>query len=236
MCGRFSRIQGKDVIITRFDLQSGVDMPPSYNIAPKASIGIITQDNNLHLSSAVWGLLPYWAKSEVHKPTPINLRSDKIFEMKTSRKLIESGRCIIPASGFFEWRNEKGKKIPYHFQIKEEEIIAFAGLYNTWEKGEKNITSCTIITTDANEVVSEVHSRMPVILNKKDESTWISNNPLERSLVDEMLIPFESSKIIKNRVSERVNNVKNNDITLLEPIDDQPEQLTKGQTTLNDWF
>ncbi len=154
-----------------------------------------------------WGLIPKWAKNRSIGYNMINVRSETMFEKRTFADLINSNRCIIPASGFYEWKIEKSGRIPHYLTLENEAAFAFAGIHSEWkdDNGE-TIDSFGILTKEASEDVTDIHQRMPVILKQEDEQNWL-NPELDRNEILE-IISF-TPKIKSYQVSKYVNNAKN---------------------------
>lgn len=246
MCGRFSRIQGKDVIMDHFGLNRGKEVIPSYNVSPKSMVAIISQQEPDALSLMSWGLVPWWSKTRQFTYDYINVRSETIFEVKTSAKLVREKRAIIPASGFYEWKKVGNRKIPYYFTLKERELFAFAGIYSIWELEEEPFLTFAIITTEPNSVVAEIHNRMPVILSEKNTKYWLDENISDVEIID-LLSPYPAGEMEKFEVSTKVNNVRNNSPDLISPVKyssdpserisyDPEKDQTIERTTLDDFF
>jgi putative SOS response-associated peptidase YedK len=186
MCGRYALHANPDVVALQFGLDAVLDFQPRYNIAPATDILIV---RNNRASLARWGLRGRF----------INLRAETV-----QSKFRDSGRCLVPASGFYEWKQDGGRKQPYYFLPKQEALFGFAAL---WEKG-----TCTLITTDANAQVRAIHDRMPLVLAKDQYQKWLAG--------DEGLL--ESSPqvaMVAHPVSMAVNQAANDSPGLLEPIE-----------------
>lgn len=162
---------------------------------------IITSDPEIQ--SYKWGLIPFWTKDEKQaneiKRMTLNARADTIFQKPSFREPIMKKRCIVPSTGYFEWRHEDGKKIPYYIYVKDEPIFSMAGVYDSWldrSTGEV-ISTFSIITTEANELTGYIHNtkhRMPAILNQEDEEKWLDPK-LEKSDIEQLLLPFPADQM-----------------------------------------
>jgi putative SOS response-associated peptidase YedK len=143
---------------------------PRYNIPPTVDIPVIRfADGKRRLSMMRWGLLPPWTKDPKKSPLLNNARAETVAEKPSFRSAFKKRRCLIPASGFFEWKKEGQLKQPFYFSRPDDKPLAFAGLWETWN----DIESCTIITTEANELMAPIHDRMPVVLGDNDYATWL---------------------------------------------------------------
>ncbi len=193
MCGGYTITKNLGKMEARFNakLLKG-SFEPRFNARPTQNLPIITNDNPKEIQMAHWGIEPQWAKSPI-----INTRSDSD-QKPTFKMLFEKQRCLVLADGFYEWKKEKKGKIPYRFILKNEEPFAMAGL---WEKDDEGVTHFTIITTDPNELTGQIHNRMPAILSRESESSWIHTKV--------PLMPYPSEPMTSYEVSKEVNNASN---------------------------
>ncbi len=218
MCGRYGFVPPHD-FYERFDVDNEIeDLRDNYNVAPGEIMPVITTQSPKKVYLMKWGLVPVWAKDPRIGYKMINARSEGIEKKPSFRGPIKNKRCLIPASGFFEWARVGKEKTPYYFQLKTKEVFAFAGLYDIWTDAEGRETKTyTIITTSANGVVGKIHDRMPVILHAKDEAVWVDNSKYEEEKLLDFLEPYPDHEMISYRVSQRVNSPANNDSELLKP-------------------
>ena len=210
MCGRFAiQVPGEE-LAAHYGLKDVPSMEPRYNIAPSQQIPIIKgTPEKFVLSSARWGLIPFWAKDEKIGYKLINARAETVSEKPSFRSAFKSRRCLVPASGFYEWKREVSHKQPYYFQVKDTPLFSMAGIWESWKTPNGQIIeSCSIITTEANNVVSEVHDRMPVIISKKNYGVWLSIENNGQSFND-FLCPFTASAMLAYPVSQAVNSLRN---------------------------
>jgi putative SOS response-associated peptidase YedK len=165
-----------------------------------------------------WGLVPRWQRSDGKRGVaPINARAETLLEKPMFRGLTKSKRCIVPASGFYEWRKVDGRKQPYYLTSEDGDPWGFAGLYDlTHDEDNDAAGSFTIITTSANSAVAPVHERMPVILRREDEEEWVSREVTDPVEVEQLLRPYPEDMLIYP-VSTAVNNTRNNSPELIEP-------------------
>jgi putative SOS response-associated peptidase YedK len=188
MCGRFSQFKEMSDIKIRFNLDELVAgwsdplfLKPNYNIVPSQIVPVVCRNGSRHLRLMSWGLVPAWAKDQSIGQKMINARMETLLEKPSFKDLVAKKRCIIPATGFFEWKKEGPKtKVPMHIFLKDQELFGFAGLWDCWKSPDgkgRDHHSYTIITTTPNELVSGIHDRMPVILKKEDEEQWLDSNP-----------------------------------------------------------
>ena len=146
----------------------------------------------------------------------INARAESISEKPTYKRLIKSKRCLILATGFYEWKKSADKKTPYWIFLKNEEPFAFAGIWDTWGTGEKQFYSCSIITISANKLMTPIHDRMPVILDPEDESKWLQDTPI--NFVLSMLRSYPAEKMEAYPISSLVNSPSNNSVDIIKPL------------------
>lgn len=222
MCGRFTLTETPRKLTEYFDLSGDLDFSPSWNIAPTALINSIIADENenRHLKLMHWGLIPSWAKDKTIGNKLINARGETVSSKPSFRNAFKRRRCLIPASGFYEWKTENGKKRPWYFSLKSGEPMAFAGLWETWSpKDGEEIKSCCIITTKANSFMEPIHDRMPVILNPEQWTLWLS----QHECLADKLLPLISTQETKSMHSWPVTRELNksgfrNDVGLIEPL------------------
>ena len=223
MCGRFTLFADAIQIADRFyvvNLDQSL-VRPRYNIAPSQNIAAIVRDGERQqnrLGMLRWGLIPVWAKDMSIGYKMINARSETVHEKPSYKRLLKKRRCLIPASGFFEWKKVGNRKQPFHIRLKNEELFAFAGLWDQWEYEGEIINSCTIITTKPNDLMKEIHNRMPVILTKENEKIWLDKEIDEPNELQNLLQPFESKQMEAYEVTTEVGSPKNEGSELVEPL------------------
>lgn len=225
MCGRFTQKAPWENVGNEFginDAPSKQLFEPRYNIAPTQMIAAIRElENSREATSLKWGLVPSWAKEAEIGNRMINARAETITEKPSFREAFKSRRCIIPASGFYEWQKvEKGAKQPYYFYLKEKEVFGFAGLWEEWldkTTGEM-LETCTIITTEANQVLRPVHDRMPVILESNHYDVWLDAKVKDTDKLQKLLVPYSSNEMASHPISRSVNTVTSNTPELITPM------------------
>ena len=171
MCGRFTLQIPPELLAEIFGLAEIPVYPPRYNIAPTQQVAVIRQgeDGKNRFATMKWGLIPSWAKDPSIGNRMINARSETVAEKPAFRHAVRHCRCVIPASGFFEWRAEGGRKLPLYVRLKGDAPMCFAGLWEHWKSPDDGIVeSCTILTTAANALIETLHDRIPVILQPQD--------------------------------------------------------------------
>lgn len=218
MCGRFSLAVSKERVSKKFNITIEEDIIPNYNIAPTEETYVIANNSPKTLQKMSWGLVPYWAKDAKIGHNLINARSEGISSKISFRMPIRKHRCLVLADGFYEWRKEGRKKIPYRITMKNEPIIAMAGIWDIWnDPNGVPYHSFAILTTSPNEEMSKVHDRMPIILSTTEQQTkWLETLKLEEIL--NMMQRPENGCLDIFPVSDRVNSYKNNEPELYHPI------------------
>ena len=218
MCGRFAFATKRETLKRQFKVDNLLDDPPvSYNVAPTQQIPIIREEAGTErlISTAYWGLIPFWAKDSKMAHQTINARAETIREKPSFRHCFRRKHCIIPASGFFEWHTLGELKQPHYISLRDKSLLGLAGLWDTWENDGEIMESCTIVTTTANSFMEPIHKRMPVILTDEDHADWLdasNENP------EHLLKQFPSEKMQSWAVSSRVGNPRNNLPELIEPV------------------
>jgi putative SOS response-associated peptidase YedK len=223
MCGRFVQNFTFETFQDNFNIQTAeAEIPPNFNVAPTQEIlTIIKDDNENKLERFHWGLVPFWAKDVSVGSRMINARAETVASKPSFRNAFKKRRCLIPASGFYEWKGEKGHKQPYYIIIPTDEPFAFAGLWETWtDKDDDSIyKSCTIITTAASKSIVELHNRMPVILNPEVYEKWLNAEIQKPKELESILKDGSINEMKYHPVSKLVNSVKNNDPNCIKPIE-----------------
>jgi putative SOS response-associated peptidase YedK len=211
MCGRFTRSQSAQAIAEEFGAeQVSCDLGPSYNIAPTQKVAVIITDGVKQLVPVRWGLVPSWAKDLSIGSKMINARAETITEKASYRNAFKKRRCLVVADGFYEWQKAGDAKRPMYIRLKSGKPFGFAGLYEVWKSPEgEEITTCTIITTEANELMKPIHERMPVIIPREHQDSWLDPAIEGRQLLD-MLRPNPAGEMEAYPVSKSVNSPSNN--------------------------
>ena len=221
MCGRFTIKFTLEEANKRFNIEEiKAKFTPSYNVAPSQSIPVIYNENNkIVLDSSTWGLIPHWAKDSKTVYKMINARIETISEKHTYNKELIEGRCLIPASGFFEWKKVDGSKKPMFIHVKDQEIFAFAGISSLWKApDEKIIKTCSIVTTQPNKFMKDIHDRMPAILKKDDEKEWINSKITDKKEILKMVNTYPAKEMDAYEVSPMVNSPANNNPKVIARI------------------
>ncbi len=219
MCGRFVLFASPDMLQAGFDLAAPpAGLAPRYNIAPTQPVAVIPNKGERTIEMFTWGLIPSWAKDRSIGSRMINARAETLAEKPAFRAAFRKRRCLIVANGFYEWKKEGTGKTPMFIRLASQRPFAFAGLWEYWQPpGVEPVLSCTIITTDANALVSPIHDRMPVILPASAYDLWLDPEPREPAELMALLHPFEDEPLEAIAVSRLVNSPANEGPTLVEP-------------------
>ncbi|HEX8143775.1 MAG TPA: SOS response-associated peptidase [Pyrinomonadaceae bacterium] len=222
MCGRFTLRQPAERIAREFQLEEIPALEARYNIAPTQDILAIRHSpDGKEAGMFKWGLIPSWAKDASIGAKLINARSETVGEKPSFREAFKRRRCIIPVDGFYEWQRTGNKKQPYYFHFKDNRLFGFAGLWEKWRTPEgKSLESCSILTTEANEVLSAIHHRMPVILHPDTYDLWLDEDERNRDSRKELLRPYPASGIVSYAVSKAINSPRHQGEELAQPIDE----------------
>jgi putative SOS response-associated peptidase YedK len=220
MCGRFTLSVSGAEVAEWFGLSGPPAVEPRYNIAPTQPVAIIRAAPDgpaRHLSLARWGLVPSWAQDLAFGNRMINARAETVADKPAFRSAFRRRRCLIPASGFYEWRAQDGGKQPYLIGLAGGRPFALAGLWETWGPGGEAVESCAILTTQANALMRPIHERMPVILAPADYGLWLDGKVQDPARLQPLLRPYADGEMVAHAVSTWVNNPRHDDPRCLEP-------------------
>lgn len=216
MCGRYVLSADAETVQQEFNLAELPILASRFNIAPSQPVPVITNESPSELTIVQWGLIPSWAKDPKMAFKMINARSETAHEKPSYRSAFKRRRCLIPTTGFYEWIKTEDGKQPYFIHRNDKEVFAFAGLWEVWRNPEGDeVWTCTVLTTDANEKISHLHHRMPVILEGDARDAWL-DDASDSGELRAILQSFDSNKIDFYPVSKMVNNVRNDNPTLVE--------------------
>lgn len=225
MCGRYTLKEDLNDLEDWFEANRVEldELQPSYNVAPSHVVPVVgeNEEGRRSILPFQWGLLPFWADEKDISYSMINARAETLDSKRSYKRNFKRYRCLVPASGFYEWSGEKGDKQPYYIYPTEEPVFSFAGIYNVWESpdGDETIPTFTIVTTDANEKIKELHDRMPAMLMKNEWGEWLNAKNDDMEALKELLQSFPDDALDFYPVSRKVNNVENNDKELIQPVD-----------------
>lgn len=212
MCGRFSIAVRIGIFSKRFGIGEPFNcVLPRYNIAPTENVPVVVREGaGYQVSMMRWGLQPSRATGEKHELQPINARAEGLEKNLMFRDLLVGGRCLVPATGFYEWRDDGGRKVPFYISRKDRSLFAIAGLFNTAKDLQGNeARSFTLVTTAPNDLVAHYHDRMPAILSPDGEAVWADNGIDLFGSTHDILAPFPSEGMEAIEVSSTVNNPAN---------------------------
>jgi putative SOS response-associated peptidase YedK len=193
---------------------------PRYNIAPSQEVAAVRHDeagNERQAAWLQWGLVPPWALDPAVGYRMINARGETVATKPAFREAFRRRRCLLVADGFYEWQRGTKPKQPYYIRLNKDRPFAFAGLWQRWHKGERVIESCTIITTEANELVAALHDRMPVILKEQDYDAWLDPHVDDAGRLKSLLSPYPAGQMTAYPVSTAVNSPRHDGPDCIEP-------------------
>ena len=248
MCGRFSLFADRDEVVAQFHVDDVVaDGPvgglgggpvgglaggqhPRYNVAPSQAVLAVASSadgSRRRLGTFRWGLVPHWAKNPSIGNRMINARVETAGSAPSFRSAFEKRRCLVPASGYYEWKAPEGsqggtraRKTPYYFRRRDGLLLAMGGLWEVWHGPDGEVLrTCTILTTDANGTNAPIHDRMPLIVPRRRWDEWLAPSPLADEARAEVLAPVPDDLLLVERVSDRVNDPRNDSPDLVEPVE-----------------
>ncbi|MBK8899301.1 MAG: SOS response-associated peptidase [Candidatus Competibacteraceae bacterium] len=219
MCGRFIQAASGEVLTQQLGLMLPADYAPRYNVAPNQTVlAIRATENGRQPAWLRWGLIPAWAREPRLKYSTINARAETVAEKPAYRQAFRQRRCLIPADGFYEWRKVADRKQPYCIGMADGAPFAFAGLWEHWARDDEAVDSCTILVTQANERISEIHDRMPVILDPLDYDAWLDPTGREAARGLPLLRSYPGERMRLWPVGSAVNRPANQGPALMEPV------------------
>ena len=220
MCGRFAITLPDDAMAHAFDARPANDLPPAprFNICPTQPVAaVISRDGQRHIGPMRWGFLPHWYQSPTDGPLLINARAESIAEKPAFRAAVRARRCIIPASGFYEWtKDSAGNRLPWYIRPAQADLMAFAGVWQVWEQsGERHVT-CAIVTCPANAALAHIHHRMPVVLAPDDWALWLGEAGHGAAA---LMRPAPDAALNAHRVGRAVNSNRAEGAALIDPVE-----------------
>ena len=219
MCGRFAITLPDDAMAQLFQAAPANDLPPvpDYNICPTQQIHVVTSaEGGRRLGAMRWGFLPHWYKTPTDGPLLINARADTLAEKPAFRAACRERRCLVPASGFYEWtKDEDGKRLPWYIRRADSQPIAFGGVWQVWERGDERLVTCAIVTTDASQAMSAIHHRMPLSLYPSDWPLWLGEAGKGAAA---LMRPAPEDRFVFHRVDPAVNSNRASGPHLIEPL------------------
>ncbi len=217
---------GRD-IADHFQLSEEPELEPRYNIAPTQIVAVVrlgAETTRRELRLVKWGLIPFWAKDASIGARFINARAESAAEKPAFKASYRRRRCLVPADGFYEWKKLKDKRQPFFFGSADKNPLAFAGLWDRWKGPEGEIIeSCTILTTDSNELVQPIHDRMPLILKVEDYDLWLDPAVQRPDALQHLIKPYPSERMTGHPVSSKVNKAAYESADSIEPVDEEED-------------
>lgn len=222
MCGRYVSPSEADIERVWNLVRGGNPFPARYNAAPTLELPVIRAhpERGRELALLRWGLIPSWSKDPATGVKLINARADSIAAKPAFRSAFRRRRCLVPMAGFYEWQSTPAGKVPHFIRLLNSELFAVAGLYEWWPGRDDAapIESFTIITCDANPLLTRLHNRMPAILDERDHDAWLAPSNDDTGRLQAMLAPYPADEMQATPVSARVNNVRNEGPELIAPV------------------
>ncbi|NBN78885.1 SOS response-associated peptidase [Microvirga tunisiensis] len=223
MCGRMTLTATPDEVKLAFGYADTPNFPPRYNIAPTQPLAIVRQVQGRRRFGLVrWGLIPAWVKDPAAFTLLVNARAETAAEKPSFRGPMRHHRCLVPASGFYEWRRHDGSRQAFFIRPKQGGLVAFAGLFETWsDPAGGEIDTGLILTVPANRTVSAVHDRMPAVLAPELFDAWLDTAHVDSRAASRLLQPAPEDQFELIPVSARVNTFANDDAAVQEPVEDR---------------
>ena len=226
MCGRyaiFGPVSRRNREALEF-LEQQQDFTPTYNAAPTQQLPVfrVSARHDRELALLRWGLVPFWAKNAAIGAKLINARGDTVAEKPAFREAFRRRHCLVPMSGFYEWRKVGTGRVPYYVHLLNSDVFGVAGLHEFWpgRDGAAPIESFTIITTDANELMRPLHDRMPAILHESDYEAWLAPKDQDPAALRALLAPYPAEEMRAYLVSPRINSAKNDGPELIQEVEE----------------
>jgi putative SOS response-associated peptidase YedK len=212
MCGRFEIHSALEIIAKIFGIDTVTfDYQPNYNITPGQDVLVVVGDGKRRLVLSHWGFVPSWARDLADGYKMINARAETAAEKPSFRQAFQKQRCLVVADGFYEWKKEGSAKKPYYIRLRSGRPFGFAGLFNIWRSPEgEDLRTCTIITTESNDLIRSIHGRMPVITSPDHYDLWLDEAVHDKALLQPVLKACPPEDLEMYAVTLKVNSPKNN--------------------------
>ena len=222
MCGRYAIHANPEVVALQFALDEAPEFKPSYNVCPGTDVLVVRTDREAHRVAREhrWGLIPHWAKDPAIGNKLANARGESLAERPAFRDAFRQWRCLVPASGFYEWQTRAGRKYPWYIRPLDAELFALAGITALW----RGVRSVSLITTDPNPLMRPIHDRMPVIVAPEDYAAWLDPSRRDAAELMRFVRPYPAERMSAYRVSPRVSRPENDDPSLIVETAEGPAQ------------
>lgn len=220
MCGRYALHQHPGVVALQFGVGLVPEFKPRYNIAPSTDILIVRDDPAKGRTADLyrWGLIPGWAKDASIGSKLANARGETVADKPSFRSAFKRWRCLVPASGFYEWKAVGGRKQPYYIRPTGQDMFGLAGITELWKGPEGAVHTVSLITTEPNELMRTIHDRMPVIIPISGYGDWLDTENQDTARLKSFLVPYRADLMTAYPVSARVSYAKNEGKELIEPL------------------
>src|SRR5215203_308454 len=235
MCGRYTLRTPVDPLVEAFEIDEyPSSLIPNYNVAPTQEVAaVVEEDEKRKLEMFHWGLIPSWASDPAIGNRMINARAESLSEKAAFREALERRRCLILADGYYEWTGTGKSKRPMFFHLRGNEPFAMAGLWERWDKGDAPLETCTVVTTDANELTAKYHPRMPVLLTGDSSAKWLDRSTSTNSALS-LLRSYEGVDLECYEVSKLVNNASFDSPACMEPASESSDSGVSQLSLLPD--
>jgi putative SOS response-associated peptidase YedK len=220
MCGRFAQKSSAKKIAKQFKVEEVPPLVERYNVASTQSVLAVREPGEREAVFLKWGLVPRWAKDAAIGNRLINARAETVTEKPSFREAFAGRRCLVPLDGFYEWARRGDSKRPFYFYMRDEEPFAVAGLWEVWEGDGGPLETCTLLTTEANELLAPYHDRMPVILRPEDYELWLNTEVRRAEVLQPLLRPYPREEMTAYAVSPVVNSPSNDSRRCIESLAD----------------
>lgn len=220
MCGRYKIVTDAQALYDAFQVEAQLNAAPlaRYNVAPATEQLVILEEGGGRAARwHRWGLIPHWAKDQAIGYKSINARGESVAARPAFRAAFRARRCLVPATGFYEWKALAGRKQPYLISLKSGELFSFAGLWETWIGPEGELRSFTIITTAPNELMARIHERMPAIIAREHYARWLDPDLRDPDRIQPMIASYPAAQMQAVPVGTGINNARNQGASLIEP-------------------
>jgi len=220
MCGRYNIITDAQALFDAFRVEAGLEGATlaRYNVAPATEqLVILSEGGHRQARWHHWGLIPHWAKDKTIGYKTINARGETVATKPAFRAALRQRRCLVPATGFYEWKVQEGGKQPYLIKLRSGELFSFAGLWETWTGPEGELRSFTIVTTEPNALMARIHDRMPVIIPRAQYAHWLDTALQDPAQIQPMIASYPAAELEAVPVGRAVNSTRNQGPELIEP-------------------